>query len=76
MVVSREMYYIYEILERYFEFFIKLNKINERKMVEDLWSYKLTKRIFQSNFYKCMFLIFGCKMRCLLNGSFNFSQVR
>ena len=34
MVVSKDMYGIYEILEC-FEIFIKLNHINERKVSED-----------------------------------------
>jgi len=36
MVVSRDMYGIYKILERFFEIFIELNQINERKALEDL----------------------------------------
>ena len=36
MAVSRDMYYAYEILERCFGNFIKLNQINEGKMLEDL----------------------------------------
>ena len=36
MAVSRDMYYIYGILERCFEIFIKLKQINESKKSEDL----------------------------------------
>jgi len=75
MVVSQDMYYKYKILERCFKIFIKLNQMNERKTLEDLKVKKLTKTIFQSNFYKCMFLILSSKMKCLLNGSFDFFQV-
>ena len=35
MVESRGMYYMYEILERCSGKFIKLNQINQRKMLED-----------------------------------------
>ena len=35
IVVSRDMYYMYAILERCFGNFIELNQINERKILGD-----------------------------------------
>ena len=75
MVVSRDMYCIYGIQELFFKTFIKLTQMNERKKFENLTDLKLTKTIFQSNLYKCLFLIFSFKPRGFLNGSFDFCQV-
>ena len=75
VAVSRDMYCIHGIEERCIKTFIKLNNINERKKFEDLTDWKLTKTIFQSNLYKCLFLICSFKLRGFLNGSFDLCQV-
>ena len=73
--VETFLVYKYKILERCFEIFIKLNQMNEKKTFEGIEVYRLTKTVFKSNLYKCMFLILGFEMRCLFNGNVNFFPV-